>query len=111
MAGKTKLIFIPPKTKINSLFYIEKELTPFITRDIPRSYPKTKPLFQQDIAPSHSAKATRKFLLDQKIDFITPERWPPNSPDLAPMDYGIWGYMKHELSKVKISDFPNLNDI
>jgi len=24
-------------------------------------------------------------------EFIEPENWPPNSPDLIPIDYSIWG--------------------
>jgi len=34
-------------------------------------------------------------------DFISPDLWPPNSPDLNPVDYKIWGclqdrvYQKH----------------
>jgi len=24
-------------------------------------------------------------------EFIEPENWPPNSPDLNPVDYSVWG--------------------
>ena len=27
-------------------------------------------------------------------DFIGPDLWPPNSPDLNPVDYKIWGVMQ-----------------
>ena len=35
-------------------------------------------------------------------DFISKDEWPPNSPDLNPLDYSVWGlmlavYEKHRL--------------
>ena len=27
-------------------------------------------------------------------DFIPPDLWPPNSPDLNPVDYMVWGVME-----------------
>jgi len=33
----------------------------------------------------------------QKI-FTEPENWPPNSPDLNPMDYSVWGRCNRWLS-------------
>jgi len=27
-------------------------------------------------------------------DFIAPDMWPPNSPDLHPVDYVIWSVMQ-----------------
>ena len=47
-------------------------------------------VFQQDGAPAHRARKTVQFLNDSKIPFWTPDMWPPNSPDLNPLDYGIW---------------------
>ena len=47
-------------------------------------------VFQQDSTPAHIAKKTTDFLLEEKIDFWPRSYWPPNSPDLAPLDYGIW---------------------
>ena len=45
-------------------------------------------VWQEDNAPSHNSKATRDW---KKANFQYPELcWPPQSPDLAPMDYSIW---------------------
>ena len=30
-------------------------------------------------------------------DFIQEEFWPPNSPELNPLDYGIWDMMKNRV--------------
>jgi len=32
----------------------------------------------------------------QTPDFISPQDWPPNSPDLNPMDYAIGGFCRNE---------------
>ena len=45
-------------------------------------------VWQEDNAPSHNSKSTRDW---KKANFQYPELdWPPQSPDLAPMDYSIW---------------------
>jgi len=46
---------------------------------------------QQDGAPSHPAKNTINHLKTEYISFIEPQWWPPNSPDLNPVDYAVWG--------------------
>jgi len=54
---------------------------------------------QQDGAPSHTAAArnTIAYLLRQNVTFIEPDMWPPNSPDLNPFDYAIWGALQERL--------------
>ena len=51
-------------------------------------------VFQQDSAPAHRARDTVKLLQHETADFISPELWPPNSPELNPVDYKIWGIMQ-----------------
>ena len=36
--------------------------------------------------------------------FISPDLWPPNSPDLNPVDYRIWGLMQQGLYKTPVRD-------
>jgi len=40
-------------------------------------------------------------------DFIPPTLWPPNSPDLNPVDYAVWGIMQKRVYK-KITDVGEL---
>ena len=40
----------------------------------------------QDDAPSHTAKNTINYLKMENVSFIEPQWWPPNSPDLNPVD-------------------------
>ncbi|CAF1373817.1 unnamed protein product [Rotaria sordida] len=77
--GKTTLRFVAPGTKVNSNCYINKVLKPFLTRDVPRLFPKTRKI---------------KWFFSSRF-----EEWMPNSPGAAPMDYSIWEYLKQQLNK------------
>lgn len=68
--------------------------------------------FQQDGATLHYGRNVRNYL-----DTIFPERWierrgtiewPARSPDLTPLDYFLWGYLKDRVYKTKPQ---NLNDL
>ncbi|CAF4212456.1 unnamed protein product [Rotaria sordida] len=109
--GKTTLRFVAPGTKVNSNCYINKVLKPFLTRDVPRLFPKTRKIkwfFHQDSVPSYTARETISFLDENKINYIKPEEWMPNSPDAAPMDYSIWEYLKQQLNKTHINSLDEL---
>jgi len=45
--------------------------------------------FQQDNVPAHRAGDTVEFLSRNTPDFISLLPWPPNSPDLNPVDYEV----------------------
>ena len=84
--GCTELIFIEPGVKINGAYYRDELLTKHLL-------PAIKELsgdyftFQQDSAPAHRARETVELLSRETPDFITPLLWPPNSPDLNPVDW------------------------
>ena len=96
--GVSRPIFIEPGAKINAIYYQEKVLRPFFARNVHRMYPNGNFVFHQDSAPSHKAKSTIQWLKTRKIPFITPEEWMPSSPDAAPCDYFLWGYLKAQLN-------------
>lgn len=63
-------------------------------------------VFQHDGAPAHYALSVRNLLNDmfparwigrgsQKSQ--APIEWPPRSPDLSPLDFFAWGYMKQKI--------------
>ena len=95
--GKGRLHFIPDKAKINAEFYTSNLLT-LLLEDchnlLQRSF-----VFQQDGAPAHTAQQTQEWLATNTPDFINKDEWPPNSPDLNPLDYCVWAmlaaYEKH----------------
>lgn len=54
--------------------------------------------FQQDGAPPHNAAQVVNYLSDNFGEKVIatngPIRWPPRSPDLTPLDFFLWGYVK-----------------
>ena len=56
-------------------------------------------VFQQDSAPSHKAMTTQDWMSENLHDHITPNMWPPSSPDLNPLDYYVWGVVERETNK------------
>jgi len=52
---------------------------------------------QQDGAPSHTAKNTLNYLKTENVSFIEPQMWPPNSPDLNPVDYAVWDDLQQQV--------------
>lgn len=57
--------------------------------------------FQQDGAPPHFAVIVRKWLNDHfRCNWIGrggPTAWPARSPDLTPLDFFLWGYIKSKV--------------
>ena len=58
-------------------------------------------MFQQDSAPAHRARETIKLLQRETPAFISPDLWPPNSPDLNPVNYKICGVMQGRVCQKK----------
>jgi len=55
-------------------------------------------VFQQDSAPSHRAVHMQQLNCVKKTpNFLSPNLWPSNSPDLSPVDYEIWAVMQHRV--------------
>ena len=95
--GKSHIVFVEPGVKINSDYYCQEVLTNGILIDIRQRCGLYNWTLQQDGAPSHRAAKTVEFLRDQGIDFIEPDNWPPNSPDLNPVDYAMWGALQERV--------------
>ncbi|GBO19207.1 hypothetical protein AVEN_185153-1 [Araneus ventricosus] len=106
--GITKPRFVQPGAKINSEYYIQKILKPFLKDDYCRLYPNGDAVFLQDSAPSHVSRVTQKFLTDQQVQFLGPQKWMPYSPDVAPCDYFLWGHLKNKLNKRRVSTLRSL---
>jgi len=48
---------------------------------------------QQDSAPAHTAKLAQDWIVTNYNEFIGKDEWPPNSPDVNPLDDHVCGVM------------------
>ena len=98
--------------------FLENDLIPALATLYPDEnmpdMPNQALWFQQDGAPPHYAASVRRFL-----DDVFPNRWigrrgsiewPPRSPDLTPLDYFLWSYVKNEVYKDKSHTLDILKD-
>lgn len=109
--GKTSLIFVDPGSKVNSTYYCNQVLGGNgLLRDIQR-LSANRFIFQQDGAPAHRSRHTVAFLTANLPEFIEPQNWPPNSPDLNPVDYSIWGALQQLVYRQKIRDLDHLKEV
>ena len=84
--GKSSIFFVEPGAKVNGAYYRGKLLTLVIPgRDRLTGYQLY--VFMQDGARSYTANETVRFLNQQQyLTLLQPNMWPPNSPDLNPVD-------------------------
>ena len=75
-----------PGAKINSEYYCEHVLKRGLLPVIQVMCGCHNWTLQQDGVPSHTARNTINFLHQENVNFIEPDEWPPNNPDLNPVD-------------------------
>ena len=68
-----------------------------VFRNFSTRHPCKMPAILRDIADgasSHTARNTLTYLQHENVTFIEPDMLPPNSPDLNPVDYAVWGALQ-----------------
>lgn len=105
--GCTDLIFVEPGVKVNGAYYRDIVLSQHMLPAI-RQLAGDVFVFQQDSAPAHRARATIEYLLQNTPELISPDQWPPNSPDLNPVDYRIWGCVQERVYRRPFRDLEEL---
>jgi len=50
-----------------------------------------------------------EFLERETPEFISPLLWPPNSPDLNPVDHSVWSILQEKVYRTRITDLDDLN--
>lgn len=106
--GCTEIHFIEPGVKVNGAYYRDNLLAQKLLPDIRRISQGEFFVFQQDGAPAHRARDTVSFLERETPDFIPPTLWPPNSPDLNPVDYSIWSVLQEKVYRSRIANVDEL---
>ena len=88
--GCTELIFVELGLKVDSAYYrdilLSHKMLPAIQHLAGDVF-----VFQQDSAKAHRARVTVECLRQATPKFISPDLWPPKSPDHNLVDYKIWG--------------------
>jgi hypothetical protein len=102
-SGKTPLIFVPQGLKIDSNAYQTLILTKLLKWGR-KHFERRHWCLQQDWAPAHGSRSTLEYLRNRSgiRNFWWKETWPSNSPDLNPLDYGIWGLLEAKISNFEI---------
>ena len=99
--------WFPKGLRIDTTAYLEV-MKDVVKPWIEANYPEGDYVWQQDSAPAHKSKKTQKWLEDNLARFWKWEMWPPSSPDLNPLDYGIWGYVE---SKACATSHKSVDDL
>ena len=66
--------------------------------------------FQQDGAKPHTRASTQEWCRMNFPSFIDKDHWPPNSPDLNPLDYSIWDEFVQQINWAKVKSKKTLID-
>uniref|UniRef100_A0A8C6XQK8 Tc1-like transposase DDE domain-containing protein n=1 Tax=Naja naja TaxID=35670 RepID=A0A8C6XQK8_NAJNA len=93
-AGVGPLCFI--KSRVNAAVY-QEILEHFILPSTDELYGDADFIFQQDLAPAHTAKSTKIWFNDRGITVLD---WTANSPDLNHIE-NLWGIAKRKMRDMR----------
>ncbi len=79
----------PQSTQPSSRKFLEH----FVLPSADKLYGDADFIFQQDLAPAHTAKGTKSWFNDHGVTVLD---WPANSPDLNPIE-NLWGIVKRKM--------------
>jgi len=101
------VVFIDEKAKVNAKYYEESLLPSLVADCSARNASRWLHLSARHTCTHRTIDAG----LDcrQCPEFTSKDRWPPNSPDLNPLDYHVWGamldlYQKYQPRPMNISE-------
>ncbi len=89
-AGVGPLCFL--KTNVTAPVY-QEILEHFMLPSADQLFKDADFIFQQDLAPAHTAKSTKSWLNDHGVGVLD---WPANSPDLNPVE-NLWSIVKRKM--------------
>lgn len=100
------------------LDFLQFDLVPALAvlfpNDVEPDLPHPRILYQHDGAPPHYAHQVCNFLHqtfpNRWIGRRGPTEWPARSPDLTPVDYFLWGYLKNKIYAEKPNNIDDLKE-
>jgi len=100
--GKGSLHFVDEKAKVNANYYVNQLLQKLLDN--------CHQLLGQRFIFQHAAKVTKQWLAAHCPDFIDKDSWLPNSLDINPLDYHVWGSMLEKFCHLNpwLKDIPEL---
>jgi len=108
--GRTSVHFVEPGVKVNGQYYRDVLLMQGLLPDIRELSRVLHFSAGQRSAPAHRAHETVELLTNSTPDFIPPTLWPPNSPDLNPVDYKIWSVVQEKVYQSRDEDVDELRE-
>jgi len=100
-AGVGQLCFL--KLRVNAAVY-QEVLEHFMIPSVEQLFGDEDFIFQQDLAPAHSAKTTTAWFQNHGVSVLS---WPANSPDLNPIE-NLWGIVKKKMANLRPSNAAEL---
>ncbi len=100
-AGVGPLCFL--KSTVNAVIY-QEILEHFMLPSADKLYGDADFIFQQDLAPAHTAKGTKSWFNDRGVTVLD---WPANSPDLNPIE-NLWGIVKRKMRDTRSNNADEL---
>ncbi len=100
-AGVGPLCFL--KSTVNAAIY-QEILEHFMLPSADKLYGDADFIFQQDLAPAHTAKGTKSWFNGHGVTVLD---WPANSPDLNPIE-NLWSIIKRKMRDTRPNNADDL---
>ena len=105
--GPTRPFFFQKGERLNGRTYLNT-LLPFYVEEGNQLFGHKNWGLQQDGASSHTDMNVQQWCKKHLKFFIPKNRWPPNSPELNPLDYSIWNNISNRMDYKKVQSIEDL---
>ena len=97
-SGRSPFVFVEQGVKLKQENYRNDILVDSFLPWAKQHFKKRPWTFQQDSAPSHKLNRRRSGYQPMSPTSFPKRNGPLSSPDLNPLDFGIWGYLESKVS-------------